>query len=492
MDHVLSIILRYKAAEMNLTEYLKQIVNDDQWDYEKDCDLSARGITPDIVDEKLLLKVASKLHKQKERESFWEDLLDYLPEKSLTQNVFGYLLENKIALVSLAHRRFDDERLKKLIPYAEEALFTLAKRYYGQSEYYPSDFDGEIRYSAEDFAGFLCEYYYDALLEQLSSLKPDDPEKEMILFYFYSKKHRPDVEKLIESKCPEATNDPATIQSAYESNAPLRFLALSRNLFVTTDMLESLGNVSDMENASCIRSNARKTLSIKKYLDSHEGAPQITTNKAYQDPKKAAECMTAPMRAVWQDNPGFHLLNESLAAGVDVNEKNVYGMTALMYAAWRDVPSIEVVGALLDAGADVNAKDEGGMTALMYSVWGDTPSVEIVGTLLDAGADVNARDEDGMTALMYSVWGEASNVEVIRILLDAGADVNAKDEDGMTALMYSVWGDTPNVEVIDTLLDAGAEVGMKDHEGKRAIDHAQANERLKGTDTLKRLENMSR
>ena len=477
---------------MELSEYLKQIVNDDQWVYENDCDLSARGITPDIVDEKLLLKVASKLHKQKERESFWEDLLDYLPEKSLTQNVFAYLLGNKIALVSLAHRRSDDERLKKLIPYAEEALFTLAKRYYGQSEYYPSGFDGKSQYSAEDFAAFLCEYYYDALLEQLNPLKPDDPEKEQILFYFYSKKHHPDVEKLIELRCLEITNDPVMIQSAYERNDPLRFLALSRNMFATRDMLESLGNVFDIENASYIRSNARKTLSIKKYLDSHEGTPQITTNKAYQDPKKAAECMTAPMRAVWQDNPGFHLLNESLAAGVDVNEKNVYGMTALMYAVWRDIPSIEIVSALLNVGADVNARDEGGMTALMYSVWGDTPNVEIVGTLLDAGADVNAKDEDGMTALMFSVWGEASNVEVIGTLLDAGADVNAKDEDGMTALMFSVWGDTPNVEVISALLNAGAAVGMKDHEGKRAIDYAQVNERIKGTDTLKRLENVSR
>ena len=100
---------------MKLAEYLKQVVNDDQWVYKEDCDLYACGITPDIVDEKLLLKVASKLHKQKERESFWNDLLDYLPEKSLTQNVFAYLLENKIALVSLAHRRSDDERLKKLI-----------------------------------------------------------------------------------------------------------------------------------------------------------------------------------------------------------------------------------------------------------------------------------------------------------------------------------------------------------------------------------------
>lgn len=383
---------------MNLAEYLKQIVNDNQWVYEEDCDLSARGITPDIVDEKLLLKVASKLHKQKERESFWNDLLDYLPEKSLTQNVFAYLLENKIALVSLAHRRSDDERLKKLIPYAEEALFTLAKRYYGQSKYYPSDFNGESKYSAEDFAGFLCEYYYDALLEQLSSLKPDDPEKEIILFYFYSKKHRPDVEKLIELRCLEITNDPVMIQSAYESNDPLRFLALSRNLFVPTDMLESLGNVSDIENASCIRSNARKTLSIKKYLDSHEGTLQITTNKAYQDPKKAVERMTVLMRTVWQD-PDFHLLNELLATGMDVNEKNVYGMTALMYAAWRDVPSIEVVRALLDVGADVNAKDEGGMTALMYSVWGDTPNVEVIGALLDAGAEIGMKDHEGKRAI---------------------------------------------------------------------------------------------
>ena len=93
---------------------------------------------------------------------------------------------------------------------------------------------------------------------------------------------------------------------------------------------------------------------------------------------------------------------------------------------------------------------------------------------------------------MYSVWGDTPNIEIVGTLLDAGADVNAKDEDGMTALMYSVWGDTPNVEVIGALLDAGAEIGMKDHEGKRAIDYAQVNERIKGTDTLKRLENVSR
>lgn len=490
VDHILFISRsrRYKVVEMKLAEYLKQIVSDDQWVYENNCDLSACGITPDIVDEKLLLKVASKLHKQKERESFWNNLLDYLSEKSLTRNVFDYLLRNKIALVSLAHKRLDDEKLKKLIPYAEEALFTLAKRYYGQSEYYPSDFDDETKYSSEDFAGFLCEYYYDALLEQLSSLKPDDPEKEQILFYFYSKKHRPDVEKLIELRCLEITNDPVMIQSAYERNDPLRFLALSKNMFVAADMLESLGNVSDIENTSCIRNNARKTLSIKKYLDSYEGTPQITTNKAYQDPKKAVECMTALMRAVWQDNSSLNLLSELLATGLDVNEKNVYGMTSLMYTAWRDASSVDIVNVLLDAGADVNVKDEDGMTALMHTV-SNSPDSEVVNALLEAGADVNARDKDGMTALMHVAWGDAPSVDVVSTLLDIGADMNAKDEDGMTALMLAARWNSPSI--VETLLDAGADVGLKDNKGNRAIDHAQMNERLKGTDTLKRLEKAS-
>jgi len=75
-------------------------------------------------------------------------------------------------------------------------------------------------------------------------------------------------------------------------------------------------------------------------------------------------------------------------------------------------------------------------------------------------------------------------------VINTGAEIDAKDRDGMTALMLAARWNSPGI--VETLIDAGANADLKDHEGKRAIDHARVNERLKGTDTLKRLENASR
>jgi hypothetical protein len=246
------------VAKMNLTEYLMRLLNDDRWITEDVRDLSADDDS--YVDEQLLLDIMSKLHEQKERDRFWENLLDYLPPKSISQNVFDYLLKNKIGLILLAHMNLDDNKLKKLLIYADEALYTLAKRYYGKKEY-----------SAADFADFLCKYNDDALVEQLGFIKPDNPEKEHILFYFYSQdeKHQSEINKLIESKYLEITDDYLKIQTAWGNNEPLYNLALSKNIFTSVDILEALTNISGVKNASCIRRNSRETLSLKKYLDLH-------------------------------------------------------------------------------------------------------------------------------------------------------------------------------------------------------------------------------
>jgi len=61
----------------------------------------------------------------------------------------------------------------------------------------------------------------------------------------------------------------------------------------------------------------------------------------------------------------------------------------------------------------------------------------------------------------------------------------------MTALMYAAW-ENPNPEVVVTLLKAGADVKAKSYSGKTAFDYAQDNEKLKGTDALKQLEEASK
>ena len=126
------------------------------------------------------------------------------------------------------------------------------------------------------------------------------------------------------------------------------------------------------------------------------------------------------------------------------------------------------------------------MTALMYAVWQSSPSLEAIDVLLKFGTNVNEKDESRKTALMYAA-SDSPSPEVIDILLRSGADANMKDRDGKTALMYAANDNTP--EAVSVLLNAGADIDVRDKRGKRAISYAQQNRALKGTDTLKRLEN---
>ncbi|MBQ6112959.1 MAG: ankyrin repeat domain-containing protein [Synergistaceae bacterium] len=140
----------------------------------------------------------------------------------------------------------------------------------------------------------------------------------------------------------------------------------------------------------------------------------------------------------------------------------------------------------LGFGADVNAKDNKGWTALMEAAY--EGHAEVVKILLDAGADANAKDKYGNPALIKAV--RKGHAEVVKILLDAGAEVNAKNEYGSTALIWAA--DNGHAEIVNILLNAGADVNARENDGIRAVDYARERGKLKGTDALRRLEQLSR
>jgi ankyrin repeat protein len=68
--------------------------------------------------------------------------------------------------------------------------------------------------------------------------------------------------------------------------------------------------------------------------------------------------------------------------------------------------------------------------------------------------------------------------------------VNAKNPNGATPLMYATNGDNPEA-MIRAFLKAGADAKAKDSDGKTAFDYAQTNEKLKGTDAYRQLQQAS-
>ena len=170
--------------------------------------------------------------------------------------------------------------------------------------------------------------------------------------------------------------------------------------------------------------------------------------------------------------------------GADVKFAAYDGNTALTWASSDS--TAEAIEYLIEAGADANATRYDGLTPLMGAASKNTP--EAVKILINAGAIVKARNSIGMTAVLYAAMNNP-NPEVVNILIEAGAD-DIPNNNGRNSVMLAAMMN--NAEVVDALIKAGAEVHARDVDGKTALYYARENDKLKGTEALRKLEALSR
>ena len=108
----------------------------------------------------------------------------------------------------------------------------------------------------------------------------------------------------------------------------------------------------------------------------------------------------------------------------------------------------------------------------------------VISTLL-ATADLQSQE---VTPLHIAASG--NDLKKVSLLLEKGAEVNARGPAGFTPLMVAA-GKSSTPEIVQLLLEKGADALAKDKKGKKAIDHAQENEKLKGTPAYWKLHNKS-
>jgi uncharacterized protein len=125
-----------------------------------------------------------------------------------------------------------------------------------------------------------------------------------------------------------------------------------------------------------------------------------------------------------------------------VNARDKYGFSALHGVAGEDRP--DMIRLLIAAGADVDARNVNGHTPLHLAAYPDA-----VRALVDAGADLEARANDGGTPLHLAAE-TPDRGDVMAALLDAGAKVNAVNAKGRTPLDIAVMrAEDDKVELLD-------------------------------------------
>jgi hypothetical protein len=196
-------------------------------------------------------------------EDVWDCLLSIMKPDELSEDVFNYLNENRISMMTLCHMKLRDEWLMKLVAYDDAPVYTLAERYY------LSD-----KYSSIDFLKLYNQYLYekdDISLHFLDVYGKVD-KRGLLIFLCSNNEKFEDAEKLqwyrVADQVHGSTNS-ADIKSIYKEyqTAGIVLAEIANNYFTPKEILLELISVKGILYANKIRKNSEKTLKMKHLVE---------------------------------------------------------------------------------------------------------------------------------------------------------------------------------------------------------------------------------
>lgn len=242
---------------MTLLEYLQNVCDNlDRIDQIISCDADIiRLKDEDIRCARLIEKIQSLLCGNSHEYDFWDIAFDYIDANILTDSSIKYFIEHNIELVALSHMNLSDKWLIKLSNDFDEALLTISKRFYQDSNY-----------STQQFMALLIRFKEKAdVFLTLLLLKNINHEKNKALIYYLSV-YCSDKEQIREETLfyvLSYTDDITFIRECYKTNKYKLLLAISKNYFTPNDILEELLHIKDIKMAKAIRLSSAETLKCK-------------------------------------------------------------------------------------------------------------------------------------------------------------------------------------------------------------------------------------
>ena len=138
-------------------------------------------------------------------------------------------------------------------------------------------------------------------------------------------------------------------------------------------------------------------------------------------------------------------LKDLLARKVDVNLTTKKSYTALHYLTFNKNFERKAIDYIIAAGADLDIKNIWGGSTLTYCATADASTSATA--LLDAGAEINSQDNEGDTPLCEAFYYHADNV--LRLLLSRKATYTSLDSHGNSVLhQAALYGGIQTVEIM--------------------------------------------